>query len=119
MAHHNEVGKLGEEIAVKFLEKNGYVIFDRNYAFEKAEVDIVAYMPTEIIFVEVKTRSKIIYDQPEKSVDEAKMRSIFKAANSYLYERKLETVPVRFDIIAIGIENPDSPEIHHIIDAFR
>ena len=42
MAQHNDLGKKGESLAVDHLEKNGYIILERNYRFDKAEVDIIA-----------------------------------------------------------------------------
>ncbi|MEM7367563.1 MAG: YraN family protein [Bacteroidota bacterium] len=121
MAAHNEVGKLGEELAAKFLETKGYNILDRNYRYEKAEIDIAALSldPPELVFVEVKTRSKASWEYPEASVSKTKQRLIFKAADSYLYEKQMSTVPIRFDIISITLENPEHPLIHHIEDAFR
>ncbi|WNJ17238.1 YraN family protein [Pontibacter sp. G13] len=121
MAAHNELGKRGEEIAAGFLEAKGLNILDRNYRYEKAEVDLVALCldPAELIFVEVKTRSSEAFGYPEESVDEAKKKLIFKAADSYVYEKQMSTVPVRFDIISINMQNPEHPLIHHIEDAFR
>lgn len=122
MAYHNEIGKKGEEIAASFLEMKGLHILDKNYSFEKAEIDIVALQlePAELVFVEVKTRSTT-YDpaHPEDAVNEAKKKLIFKAADAYLYEKQMWTVPVRFDIIAVHLAVPDHPMIHHIEDAFR
>lgn len=121
MAAHNELGKQGEDTAAGFLEAKGYHIMDRNYRFEKAEVDIVALQlePAELVFVEVKTRSNTELIHPEESVTPKKKKLIFKAADSYIYEKQMSTVPVRFDIIAIGMDNPEHPMIHHIEDAFR
>ena len=42
MAEHNDLGKFGEELAVDFLEKNGYEILETNWVFDKAEIDIIA-----------------------------------------------------------------------------
>ena len=42
MAHHNELGKLGEKLAAVYLLKNGYEILAQNYYFDKAEIDIIA-----------------------------------------------------------------------------
>ena len=42
MAQHNELGKKGEQLAVDFLLSHSYVILERNYRFDKAEVDIIA-----------------------------------------------------------------------------
>ena len=57
MAEHNELGKLGEELAVSYLQKNGYIIMDTNWTFQKAEIDIIAKKENTLAIVEVKTRS--------------------------------------------------------------
>ncbi len=121
MAIHNEIGKLGEDIAAGFLEAKGFHILDRNYRFEKAEVDIVALQlqPAELVFVEVKTRSDTRWIQPEEAVDAVKKQLIFRAADCYIYEKQMSTVPVRFDVIAISMDQPEHPLIHHLEDAFR
>ncbi len=121
MAKHYDLGKKGEELAVGFLEAKGYQVMDRNYRFQKAEIDIVTLRlkPAELVFVEVKTRSNTQESFPEESITAQKRKLIFKAADSYLYEKQLLTVPVRFDIIAISMDDPDHPLIHHIEDAFR
>ncbi|MBX7241957.1 MAG: YraN family protein [Bacteroidia bacterium] len=121
MALHNETGKKGEDIAADFLTLKGYHVLDRNYRFEKSEIDIVALQlePAELIFVEVRTRTHPLAQTPEDSVTTEKQQRIFRAADAYLYEKQMWTVPVRFDIIAIQITHPDHPLIHHIEDAFR
>lgn len=119
MAAHNDLGKRGEDLAAAFLEEKGYQIFERNYRFLKSEIDIVAFQPYEIIFVEVKTRGSVRWDYPEAAVTPAKQNHIKRAAEAYLYERKLLNLPARFDIIALAFDNPDSPDILHIEDAFR
>ena len=121
MAQHNDVGKSGEDIAAAFLEAKGYNILDRNYRFQRAEIDLVALRlePAELVFAEVKTRSRSDGPYPEEGLSDAQKKRIFKAADSYLYEKQLSTVPVRFDIIAIQMDNPEHPLIHHIEDAFR
>ncbi len=121
MAKHNELGKQGENLAAGFLEAKGYQILDKNYRFQRAEVDLVALRldPAEVVFVEVKTRSNTTESFPEESITPQKKKQIFKVADSYLYEKQLFTVPVRFDIISVSMDNPDHPLIHHIEDAFR
>ncbi|MDX2283328.1 MAG: YraN family protein [Bacteroidia bacterium] len=121
MAAHNDTGVRGEQLAAGLLEAKGYQILDRNYRFEQGEVDLVALRldPAELVFVEVKTRSGYYGEYPEAAVTPAKQQRIFKAADCYLYEKKLFTLPVRFDIIAVLIPPQGDPVFHHIEDAFR
>lgn len=121
MAAHNELGQQGENIAVGFLEAKGFQILDRNYRFQKGEIDIVALMldPAELVFVEVKTRSDEKWGHPEEAITEKKKKLIFKTADCYLYEKGMNTVPVRFDVIAINMKMPEHPLIEHFEDAFR
>ena len=121
MAQHNELGKKGEELAAEFLTAKGYQVLDRNYRFQRAEVDLVLLRldPAEVVFVEVKTRSQTQGSFPEEAVTPAKRKQIFKVADSYLYEKQLLSVPVRFDILAISLDDPENPLFHHIEDAFR
>jgi len=120
MSKHNtrETGTIGENIAASWLEDKDYIVLDRNYAFERAEVDIVAYNKKEIVFVEVKMRSNLDYGQPEDAVDEEKKKSIYKAAEAWMYERKMEGSPVRFDIISILKEKGKKAEVTHYKNAF-
>lgn len=119
MAAHNDIGKLGEDLAVKFLEEEGFVIYDRNYNYLNTEVDIVAMIENELHFVEVKTRSNTQFNHPEEAVDEKKRMNIQKAAKFYLLERQFVTIPAVFDVIAVALDNPDKPEITHFEDAWR
>lgn len=116
---HNQItGADGEEMAVEFLEDKGYVILDRNYKFMRGEVDIVAYVGREIVFVEVKTRSSGYYGTPEEAVDEEKKLQIKKVAEAWLHERKMEGAPVRFDVISILEPKADEKRIKHFEGAF-
>lgn len=121
MADHNDIGKRGEDIAAGLLEAKGYNILDRNYRFQQAEIDIVALQlePAELVFVEVKARSGTQGPFPETAVTPAKKKRIFKVADSYLYEKQMRTVPVRFDVIAIQKADTEHPLIEHFEDAFR
>lgn len=114
-----EIGDEGEELAVAYLESKGYTILERNYHFERAEVDIVAYNNEScIVFTEVKTRSSSNYGEPEEYVDDQKIQNVYKAAEAWIYERKMDGVPVRFDVISILQENNEAPDIKHFKNAF-
>ena len=116
MAEHNDLGKLGEELAVDFLEKNGYEILETNWVFDKAEIDIIAQKGIILAVVEVKTRSSIDFGLPQDFVKPKKIQLLLKAVNEYVTQNDLD-VEVRFDIVAIHKEKPDFV-IEHIEEAF-
>ena len=116
MAEHNELGKLGEELAVEFLQKEGYEILDTNWTFQKAEIDIIAKKENTLAIVEVKTRSSLEFGLPQDFVKPKKIQLLVKAVNEYVVSKNLD-VDVRFDIIAIHKEGK-SFVIEHLIDAF-
>jgi putative endonuclease len=116
MAEHNELGKLGEELAVEFLRKNGYEILETNWTFQKAEIDIIAQKENTLAVVEVKTRSSLEFGLPQDFVKPKKIQLLVKAVNEYVVSKNLD-VEVRFDIIAIHKENK-SFAIEHLKDAF-
>ena len=116
MAEHNELGKLGEELAVDFLQKNGYEILETNWVFQKAEIDIIAQKDNMLVAVEVKTRSSIDFGLPQDFVKPKKIQLLVKAINEYVVSNDLD-VEVQFDIIAINKEEKDF-NIEHIKNAF-
>jgi putative endonuclease len=116
MASHNDLGKLGEELAVEFLEKNDYEILETNWVFDKAEIDIIAQKKGILAVVEVKTRSSIEFGLPQDFVKPKKIKLLLKAIDEYVVQNDLD-VEVRFDIIAIHKESVNF-NIEHIEEAF-
>ncbi|MFD1062437.1 YraN family protein [Winogradskyella litorisediminis] len=116
MAQHNELGKKGEELAVNFLLKNGYDIIERNYVFQKAEVDIIAQKKDILAVVEVKTRSTLDFGNPQDFVKPKQIKNLVKAIDEYVTVNELD-VEVRFDIVAI-VKEGKGFKIEHLEDAF-
>ena len=116
MAQHNELGEKGEALAVDFLLQNGYEIVERNYRFQKAEVDIIAKLKDTLAIVEVKTRSTIDFGNPQDFVKPKQIQRLVKAVDHFVNENKLD-VEVRFDIIAI-VKTGKKFEIEHLENAF-
>jgi putative endonuclease len=116
MAGHNDLGKLGEEMAVDFLQKNGYAIVQTNWFFQKAEIDIIAQKGNILAAVEVKTRSTTDFGLPQDFVKPKKIQLLVKAINEYVIQNNLDA-EIRFDIISV-CKNGTGYEIEHIEDAF-
>lgn len=116
MAQHNELGKKGEQLAVDFLIENNYSIVERNYRFEKAEVDIIAKKEDILAIVEVKTRSTTDFGNPQDFVKPKQIKNLVKAVNEYVTINDLNA-EVRFDIIAI-VKEKGNFNIEHLENAF-
>jgi putative endonuclease len=116
MAYHNELGKIGEQLAIDHLSRNGYNILERNFTYQKAEIDIIAQKANRLIVVEVKTRNSDFFGDPQDFVSPGKIKLLVKAANEYIISNNLE-LEVRFDIIAV-LKNRNMESVQHFEDAF-
>ncbi|NUM32437.1 MAG: YraN family protein [Bacteroidetes bacterium] len=116
MTEKSITGKKGEEAAVEYLIKKGYQIISTNKRFGKAEIDIIAKKDTEIVFVEVKTRTSDFFGFPEEFVTDKKIEMMSKAAEQFI-EQNSSFTEIRFDIISVIFKN-DKYQITHIEDAF-
>ena len=115
--NHNELGEWGEEFATLYLVKEGYTILDRNWRYQKAELDIICKKrEEELVVVEVKTRNSDFFGDPQTFVSPGKIKNIIKAANEYVISKDLD-VEVRFDIIGV-LKNTKQQELKHFEDAF-
>jgi putative endonuclease len=123
---NKDVGRIGEDIATRFLKKAGYVILERNYKNSKGyrlgEIDIIARDGETIVFVEVKAR-KFLGDSnilpPEINITRVKLHKLDRIAQSFLRERGLEGNPYRFDALAVTLGTlTGDDEIRHIQHMF-
>jgi len=112
-----ELGKKGEEVALRFLKKRGYRIIEKNYVCKLGEMDIIAKEKDTLVFIEVKTRTSTAFGPPQLAVNASKQRQLSKVALNYLKEKHLEDVKARFDVVAILL-GQKGEEIELIKDAF-
>ena len=103
MYKKKETGKLGEDLATRYLENKGYKILERNFEAKQGEIDIIALdlEKEELVFIEVKTRTTLRYGNPIEAVNENKQEHLIKTIKYYLYSRHLEEEFMRVDVIEI------------------
>jgi len=101
-----QTGKLGEEIAKKYLEKNGYKIIEQNFKTKYAEIDLVARQKNEIVFVEVRTKKGEMFGTPEDSLNKRKLRKLWWNARGYTNKVRWQG-PYRIDAVCIVLK-PDN-----------
>lgn len=116
MATHNDLGTLGEDLAIDYLIKQGYQILERNYRYQKGEVDILAKKDDALVVVEVKTRTGNYFGDPYEFVKPKKIKLLVATVDHYVTQNDLD-VEVRFDIIGI-VHAENQFKIEHIEDAF-
>jgi putative endonuclease len=111
------LGRRGEDMAHRYLQKSGYAVVTRNYkAGADSEIDIVATKDELVVFVEVKSRSSAIYGAPERAIDANKQKNIVRGARAYTTRAAIDWSRVRFDVISVVFTEP--PSILHQQDAF-
>ena len=115
---NQEIGKLGEDIAVNYLKQKGYKILDRNFECRQGELDIIAIDKNEIVFIEVKTRTSNRYGTPSEAVNKIKQKHMLQTIKYYLYIRNLSDKFVRIDVIEVYIKD-NVYKVNHIKQALE
>lgn len=113
-----DIGKEGEDIAAKYLKEKGFEIIERNYHYSHGEIDIIANDKNQLVFIEVKTRLNLEFGEPEYAINPKKIKQIKKIAELYLFDKEIEEVDCRFDVIAIVLGDNSNPYIEHYENAF-
>ena len=110
-------GRRGEDLAHRFLRRQGLTIVARNFLPRAAsgELDIVAWEGETLVFVEVKARASREYGSPDRAVDLDKERDFRRAAAEYLRRSGVEWEHARLDLMNVILTEP--PEIEWIKDA--
>ena len=108
-------GKIGEEIARRYLVLIGMKIICSNYKTKFGEIDIIAKLENKIIFVEVKSRMSKDYGLACEAVDYKKASKITSVAKYYISTNNLKNYEIRFDVIEIYFIEE---KINHIENAF-
>lgn len=115
MPDNKFTGRLGEDLAAKHLEEQGYTVLARNWRAGRAEVDLIACRGNTVHFVEVKTRRGRATVLPELRVNAAKIDQMRLVAQAWL-EQHPQWFFIQFDILAIRFSTGGWPEILLIED---
>jgi putative endonuclease len=114
-----ELGRFGEDIARRWLRKQGWKILYRNYRARRGgEVDIVGRDKDTLVFVEVKTRSSLAFGNPADAVDEEKQKLVIRGAWDWMRRLGHPDIFYRFDIVEVLAQDGIPPEVNHIPNAF-
>jgi putative endonuclease len=112
-----ELGKLGEDLAVQALERLGYAVLARRYRTAFGEIDIVSDHAGTLVFVEVKARMDDEFGTAAEAVTPWKQRRLTRMAREYLAREGIVDRACRFDVVAIMFDTPE-PAIELYVNAF-
>lgn len=93
-------GAAGEELAAKFLQKNGLRIIERNFRVKGGEIDLICGDGDAVVFVEVRVRSSDDFGGAAASITPTKQRRLVLAASQWL--QRYGEHPCRFDAVLIN-----------------
>ena len=110
------LGRRGEDIAHRFLQRAGIVIVDRNYRMSSGagEVDLVGWEGNTLVFVEVKSRQTEEYGTPDRAIGLQKQSSLIRTAREYARHAEVPWEQVRFDVVNVVFSTP--PTVNHLRD---
>ena len=111
-------GQHGEQMAVQFLQRQGYRIQQQNYRCQGGEVDIIAWDGPTMVFIEVKTKGQTAFGAPQAMVHGRKQKKIVHVAMVYVQQHQMQEVNIRFDVVAITLLPGSPPEVTHVPGAF-
>lgn len=116
LVQNHDLGKWGEQLALRFLEDKGYKLLAANWRYGRDELDLVMLEGDTLVFVEVKTRRSQRFGPPEAAVGQAKVAALCRAAQAFVDSYAWQGA-LRFDVVAVQWKAPAGYEIVHIKDA--
>ena len=118
MAAKDELGRRGEDEAVRYLEGRGLVVLSRNWRCRDGELDVVATDSDRLVVCEVKTRSGTRYGAPAEAVTSRKAATIRRVTHAWLAAHHVRWCEVRFDVVAVLVEPGRPITLQHYEAAF-
>ena len=102
------LGRRGEDLAHRFLRRQGFTIVARNYrlAAGDAEADLIAWEGERLAFIEVKSRRSDQHGPPERAIDEDKRAHLHRIAREYARKTDTPWERVRFDLVTVVFDDP-------------
>jgi putative endonuclease len=112
------LGRRGEDLAHRYLRRQGFTIVARNYSLPTgdAEVDLIAREGEDLVMVEVKTRESAQHGPPDRAVGPDKQRHLVRVAREYTRSNDISWASVRFDVVTVVMR--PHPEITLFRGAF-
>ena len=99
------IGALKEDLAISYLEENGFEIIERNFKCKIGEIDVIAKKDDVIRFIEIKYRKGNVAGGAHYAISNQKLIKISKIANFYIITHPNSNSSYSIDAIIIENEN--------------
>ena len=111
-SHYPDIGALGEDLVVKWLQSTGWIILHRRFSCRWGEIDIIAQQDNLLAFIEVKTRTAGSWDGGGRyAVALRKQTKIWRTAQMFLVEHPHKAdYPCRFDVAIVRCQRLSSQQ---------
>lgn len=118
MARKDDLGRAGEDRAARYLTSRGYAVLARNWRGTGGELDLVAARGTELVVVEVKTRSGEGFGHPFEAIDDRKLARLWRLALQWraAHAEHARGRVLRVDAIALIGADPACAALEHLQD---
>lgn len=114
------IGMNAEQYAYHYLQQQGLNIIDRNWRCRRGEIDLIGQEYDNLIFIEVRYRSRSDYGNGAESVSYHKQKKIISAARYYIHHHPhVAKYMIRFDVLSMSRDNTNHYCMHWIKDAFQ
>lgn len=113
---NSETGRRGEDVALAWLQAQGFRLLDRNWRSNHKELDLVVESAARVHIVEVKTMTAPLQIRPYEKVDAVKQGRLVAAANHYIAARQVRK-EVQFDVVSVVFDG-ERTEVEYIPEAF-
>jgi putative endonuclease len=109
-------GQVGEDLAAKYLRRQGFKILKKNLRNHLGEIDILAKEKSDIVIIEVKTKSTGSFGEGWEMVNYFKKLKLLQLAKEL--QKEYSSITIRIDVISIDLSK-DKPEIKHFKNAVQ
>jgi putative endonuclease len=116
-ATRQQLGKLGEAIAARWLRRRGWRIVAERFRSGHRDLDLIVERAGTVAFVEVKTRHRSAFGDPVEAVSWRKRRELIRSAMVWADRFGPPGASYRFDVVGVVVAGRDA-KIRHIENAF-
>jgi putative endonuclease len=117
MRDHIKTGKLGEDLAIGYLEHLHFQILHRNWRYRRSEIDIIASRHELLHIIEVKTRRTRTFGYPEESISPKKLAALMAGGVAFMSQHRMWT-RIQYDVLSINLTSNSNPEFFLIEDVY-